>query len=222
MHMVCPFELSLDISNWVDGIICDYNYAFDPSASLKRYFSEGGNGKYIFLVDEAHNLIDRAREMFSASLCKEKVLEVKRIMSTRDKKITNALEKINRIMLSYKRQCEDKPYNIMDTTAELEIALMRLNSYMEKYMEAYKEFENRDIVLEFYFDSLRYMATVERLDECYEIYGRIADNGEFYVHLMCINPSGNLKFCMEKAVSTIFFSATLFRVYYNKEVLSGN
>ena len=115
-HMVCPFELSLDISNWVDGIICDYNYAFDPSASLKRYFAEGGNGKYIFLVDEAHNLIDRAREMFSASLCKEKVLEVKKIMSLRDRKIVNALEKVNRILLSYKRQCEDRPYIIMDTT----------------------------------------------------------------------------------------------------------
>ena len=221
-HMVCPFELSLDISNWVDGIICDYNYAFDPSASLKRYFAEGGNGKYIFLVDEAHNLIDRAREMFSASLCKEKVLEVKKIMSLRDRKIVNALEKVNRILLSYKRQCEDRPYIIMDTTAELEITLMRLNSYLEKYMEAHKEFENRDIVLDFYFDSLRYMATVERLDECYEIYGRIADNGEFYVHLMCINPSGNLKFCMEKAVSTIFFSATLLPVNYYKELLSGN
>jgi Rad3-related DNA helicase len=110
----------------------------------------------------------------------------------------------------------------MDTTAELEITLMRLNSYLEKYMEAHKEFENRDIVLDFYFDSLRYMATVERLDECYEIYGRIADNGEFYVHLMCINPSGNLKFCMEKAVSTIFFSATLLPVNYYKELLSGN
>lgn len=221
-HNVCPFEFCLDISNWVDGIVCDYNYAFDPSASLKRYFSEGGNGKYIFLVDEAHNLIDRAREMYSASLSKDKVLEVKRIMSSRDKKITSALERVNRVLLSYKRQCEDKPYNIMETTADLEIQLMKLRSYMEKYMEHHREFENRDIVLDFYFELINYMNVVERLDECYRIYGRVDEDGEFRVHLMCINPSNNLKMCMEKAVSTVFFSATLLPVNYYKELLSGD
>ena len=221
-HNVCPFEFCLDISNWVDGIVCDYNYAFDPSASLKRYFSEGGNGKYIFLVDEAPNLIDSAREMYSASLSKDKVLEVKRIMNTRDKKITSALERVNKVLLGYKRMCEDKPYNLMETTADLEIQLMRLQSYMEKYMEHHREFENRDIVLDFYFELLNYMAVVERLDECYRIYGRVDEDGEFRVHLMCINPSNNLKMCMEKAVSTVFFSATLLPVNYYKELLSGN
>ena len=221
-HNVCPFEFCLDISNWVDGIVCDYNYAFDPSASLKRYFAEGGSGKYIFLVDEAHNLVDRAREMYSASLSKDKVLEVKRIMKTRDKKITAALERINKVLLSYKRSCEDKPYNLMETTADLEIQLMRLRSYMEKYMEHHKEFENRDIVLDFYFELLTYMDVVERLDECYEIYGRVEEDGEFKVNLKCINPSNNLKMCMEKAISTIFFSATLLPVNYYKELLSGN
>ena len=221
-HNVCPFEFCLDISNWVDGIVCDYNYAFDPSASLKRYFAEGGSGKYIFLVDEAHNLVDRAREMYSASLSKDKVLEVKRIMKTRDKKITAALERINKVLLSYKRSCEDKPYNLMETTADLEIQLMRLRTYMEKYMEHHKEFENRDIVLDFYFELLTYMDVVERLDECYEIYGRVEEDGEFKVNLKCINPSNNLKMCMEKAISTIFFSATLLPVNYYKELLSGN
>lgn len=221
-HNVCPFEMSLDISNWVDGIICDYNYAFDPQASLKRYFQEGGNGRYIFLVDEAHNLVDRAREMYSASLCKEKVLEVKRIMNTRDRAITNALERINKVMLSYKRQCDDKQYLLLPSTAELELQLMRFNSLMEKYMEKHRDFENRDIVLDFYFESLNYMATVDRLDECYEIYCKIDEEGDFKTHLMCINPSGNLKYCMQRAVSTIFFSATLLPVNYYKELLSGN
>lgn len=221
-HNVCPFEMSLDISNWVDGIICDYNYAFDPQASLKRYFAEGGNGRYIFLVDEAHNLVDRAREMYSAELCKEKVLEVKRIMTVRDKAIANSLERINKVMLMYKRQLDNKEYLLLPSTAELELQLMRFNSLMEKYLEKHREFENRDIVLDFYFETLNYMATVDRLDECYEIYCRIDDDGNFRTHLMCINPSGNLKYCMQKAVSTIFFSATLLPVNYYKELLSGN
>ena len=69
-HQGSPFEMSLDISNWTDAVICDYNYVFDPNVRLKRYFSEGVKGEYLFLIDEAHNLVERGREMFSASLCK--------------------------------------------------------------------------------------------------------------------------------------------------------
>ena len=77
-HCVCPFEMSLDISYWCDGIICDYNYVFDPNVALKRYFGEGNRGEYIFLVDEAHNLVDRARQMYSAILVKEDFLTIKK------------------------------------------------------------------------------------------------------------------------------------------------
>ena len=76
-YRVCPFEFCLDISSWADGIICDYNYVFDPNTRLKRYFAEGNQGDYLFLVDEAHNLVSRAREMFSACLVKEDILLVK-------------------------------------------------------------------------------------------------------------------------------------------------
>ena len=65
-YRVCPFELSLDLSNWCDSVICDYNYLFDPIMYLKRYFSD--QGPYTFLGDEAQNLVDRAREMYSSQL----------------------------------------------------------------------------------------------------------------------------------------------------------
>ncbi len=74
---VCPFELSLDLSLFCDSVILDYNYCFDPRVKLRRFFGEGVNGNYIFLVDEAHNLVDRAREMFSAELFKEDFLKVR-------------------------------------------------------------------------------------------------------------------------------------------------
>ena len=75
---VCPFEFCLDISSWTDGIICDYNYVFDPNVRLKRYFAEGEQtGSYLFLVDEAHNLVPRAREMYSAAVVKEDLLLAK-------------------------------------------------------------------------------------------------------------------------------------------------
>ena len=77
-YMVCPFEMSLDVSNWADAVICDYNYVFDPQAHIKRFFSESGKEEYLFLIDEAHNLVERGREMYSASLYKEDLLEVRK------------------------------------------------------------------------------------------------------------------------------------------------
>ena len=80
-HQVCPFELSLDVSSWVDAVICDYNYVFDPKVYLRRHFAEPG-GDFGFLVDEAHNLVDRAREMFSAELCSREIQDVGRALKT--------------------------------------------------------------------------------------------------------------------------------------------
>ena len=78
-YQVCPFEMSLDVASWVDDIICDYNYVFDPNVYLKRFFSEEEKGDYIFLVDEAHNLVERSREMYSAIIYKEDgVLQTRR------------------------------------------------------------------------------------------------------------------------------------------------
>lgn len=76
-HKVCPYEMSLDVSYWCDGIICDYNYVFDPDASLKRYFGDGGKGNYVFLVDEAHNLVDRARKCTAQRLSRKIFLPAK-------------------------------------------------------------------------------------------------------------------------------------------------
>lgn len=77
-HQVCPFEMCLDMSLFADAVICDYNYLFDPHVYLKRFFAEGSGGRYIFLIDEAHNLLERGREMYSASLYKNSFLEVRR------------------------------------------------------------------------------------------------------------------------------------------------
>ena len=77
-HRVCPFEMCLDMSLFADAVICDYNYLFDPHVYLKRFFSDSSGGDYIFLIDEAHNLLERGREMYSAVLKKEQFLELRR------------------------------------------------------------------------------------------------------------------------------------------------
>ncbi len=103
---VCPFEMSLDLALWADGVICDYNYVFDPNARLKRFFGEGVSGEYIFLIDEAHNLVERGREMYSAYVCKEEVLEVRKKVKERAPALARSLDKVNRQLLSMKKECE--------------------------------------------------------------------------------------------------------------------
>ena len=103
-HMVCPFEMSLDVSNWADAVICDYNYAFDPQAHLKRFFSESGKGEYLFLIDEAHNLVERGREMYSASLYKEDLLEVRKLVKAEDPKLAKGLSECNQQFFGIKER----------------------------------------------------------------------------------------------------------------------
>ncbi|MDE7431048.1 MAG: DEAD/DEAH box helicase family protein [Lachnospiraceae bacterium] len=225
-HNVCPFEMSLDISNFMDGVICDYNYVFDPYVKLKRYFSEGARGDYVFLVDEAHNLVERAREMYSAVLVKEDILTCKKIVKEKSKRVYNALEKCNKEMLKHKRECVGEGngygYTLLNDTEELVHNLLRLSQSLEKFLDDNKEFEGREEVLNEYFNVRTYLDIYELVDENYVIYSDFNEEGGFFIKLFCVNPSGNLSQCMEQGLSTVFFSATLLPVNYYKELLSGS
>ena len=96
-HQVCPFELSLDLSSWVDVVVCDYNYVFDPKVYLRRHFAEEP-GDYAFLVDEAHNLVDRAREMFSADLDTREIQDVRRALKQAVPRCAKALSRLSAAM----------------------------------------------------------------------------------------------------------------------------
>ena len=148
-YQVCPFEMSLDVATWVDNILCDYNYVFDPNVYLKRFFQEGIKGDYIFLVDEAHNLVDRSREMYSAQLYKEDMLAVKRIMKPHHYMIAKTLDKCNKAMLEFKRECET--YEVQESVGVLTFHLMRLASQLEEFFEKPREFPEKKEVLDFYF-----------------------------------------------------------------------
>ncbi len=217
---VCPFEFCLDISSWVDGVICDYNYVFDPSARLKRYFADGVSGDYLFLIDEAHNLVGRAREMYSGLLVKEDVLAVKRLVKGRYGKLERALERCNRTLLELKRECEG--YQVLPEANLLVSNLMGAFGEMEKFLEEEKEFPGRDEVLEFYFEVRHFLNMYEGLDERYRIYTELGADGTFRLRLFCIDPSRLLKECLDKGRGSVFFSATLLPVRYYKKLLSGN
>jgi len=214
-HLVCPFEMALDVSLWVDGVICDYNYVFDPKAHLKRFFSEGKKGKYLFLIDEAHNLVERGREMYSATLYKEDFLSVKKKVKEYHK-LTYQLDACNKILLEMKRECEN--YKVYENVSHFYIKLVNVYSQLEKLLE-----ENRhvdDEILDFYFNVRFFLETYENLDENYEVYTEMEENGNFKIKLFCVNPATNLEKYLEYGNGTIFFSATLLPIVYYKKLLS--
>lgn len=217
-HRVCPFEMSLDLSVWADAVICDYNYVFDPNAHLKRFFSEGGNKGYIFLIDEAHNLVERGREMFSAVLYKEDFLELKRIIKNRDEKMASLLEGTNRLFLALKRECER--YRVLESVSHISLKLMQLLTEMEKFLEEEENGEQREKVLDLYFQVRGFLNIYDIMDENYVIYSEMEADGRFKLKLFCINPASNLQNYLEQGRGTIFFSATLLPIRYYKSLLS--
>ena len=169
-YQVCPFEMSLDVATWVDNILCDYNYVFDPNVYLKRFFQEGIKGDYIFLVDEAHNLVDRSREMYSAQLYKEDMLAVKRIMKPHHYMIAKTLDKCNKAMLEFKRECET--YEVQESVGVLTFHLMRLASQLEEFFEKPREFPEKKEVLDFYFAVHNFLNMYELVDDTNRFFRR--------------------------------------------------
>lgn len=215
---VCPFELGLDLSLWADAVICDYNYVFDPNARLKRFFGEGVKGEYLFLIDEAHNLVERGREMYSASLYKEDIMKVRRLVKERDIKLARQLEDCNKQLLALKRECDG--CQVIGSAGGIYLKLLSVMAEMERYLEESTDEEIREEVLSLYFEVRMFETIYEKLDENYMIYSEIDDDGKFQIRLFCVNPSVNLKESLDKGISTVFFSATLLPIRYYKELLS--
>lgn len=217
---VCPFEFSLDVALWTDAVICDYNYIFDPRAKLKRFFGEGVKGDYLFLIDEAHNLVERGREMFSADLCKEDFLALKKEVKDHSRKMSRALERCNHYLLDLKRESEG--VRIHEDVGLLPVYLMNLSGIMEEFLEDSKNGELNKKILELYFKVRSFLDTCDRLDQNYVIYSEVCEDRSFVLHLYCVDISENLQECLNKGRSTIFFSATLLPIQYYKSLLSAD
>ena len=217
-HRVCPFELCLDTASWADNIICDYNYVFDPNVYLRRFFAEGTKEEYLFLVDEAHNLVERARSMYSAVLVKEDFLAVKKLVKPYSKKVAAELEKCNKILLAYKRECED--YQICENISNFAFALMRFGAAADTFLQKSTEFPGKKEFLDLYLKVRHFLNMYERLDEHYVIYTQFLENHSFMIKLFCVDPALNLQECLDKGRSTVFFSATLLPIQYYKKLLS--
>ena len=222
-HKVCPFEFALDLSLWADGVICDYNYVFDPRVYLKRFFLSN-NGDYAFLIDEAHNLVDRAREMFSAQISKSAFWEAKKIMKERQPKIAKQLSKINSYMVALRKQCSEEGFIV--SKDELNDLYKMLNNFIRESEEwilknQSKNIEGFDQVLEVYFNSISFTKISEFYDERYVTFIDAKSN-EVRVKLFCIDPSYLLADAIKRGKTAIFFSATLTPINYFMDILGGD
>ena len=223
-HQVCPFEFSLELSNFSDCIICDYNYVFDPRVYLKRFFLEGSTD-FTFLVDEGHNLVDRAREMFSAEISKRQVLQLKKDSKVSAKELAQILNKINSYMAKIKKLCDESSngYTQKDLPIELVQLLREFTFYAEKWILENKENSSsfKDSLMEFYFNTLSFIRTSEDYDEKYITYGENLFE-DTKLKLFCLDPSHLLREAMKRGKASILFSATLMPMDYYIEILGGD
>jgi len=217
-HRVCPYEMCLDISSWVDAVICDYNYVFDPNVYLRRFFGDGVKGDYLFLIDEAHNLVERGRKMYSAVLCKEDFLETAKIVKEHSAKLYKFLKKCNRLMLEYKRECDE--CTVMENIAGLSLQLMNLLGEMENFLEKEHEEKVQKAVLEFSFSVRHFLNMYDIADENYVIYSHYDDEQRFLITLYCVNPKRNLQECLNKGRGAVFFSGTFLPLPYYRSLFS--
>lgn len=222
-YTLCPFELSLDVALFCDAIVCDYNYLFDPVVYLKRFFSEGP-GKYTFLVDEVHNLVDRARSMFSATLRKSLVMQVKRQLDKKlHKRLWNAVNAMNKVMVSLNKVLIESGETIHVSKADL----AEWNEFVLKFTFVAKEWlpqntqsEAQADVLELYFESLRYVKIAELYDERYTTQ-ITRTHSDLEIKQLCLDPAFLLSEKLKLGASSVLFSATLRPIDYYTNVLGG-
>ncbi len=224
LYNVCPFELALDASLYCDMIIGDYNYLFDPRVKLLRFFDEISE-RYCFLIDEAHNLVDRGRDMFSCEVDKKSILELKRNTDPKWDDLKKRLEKINReLNILKKERFEEGKGTVYDSSREipgkLVTACSRCTAIMEKYIDCDMEDEYNILFMDLYFNLLFFCKVSEMYDERYATF-YIRRSKNMHVKLMCLDPSYLLGKAMDKGISSILFSATLEPAQYYKGILGG-
>lgn len=219
-HEVCPFEMGLDMSLFSDGVVCDYNYLFDPRAHLRRFFAEGIKGSYLFLIDEAHNLVERGRSMYSATLVKEDFLKLKEIIKPHSPYLARLSEKCNKELLALKKECET--YRVLTSHASFITACNKLHGAINNYLDDHEDCPVKEPLLDFYFEVSRFLDTYDRMDsEHYVTYTGYDETDRFFIKEFCVDPSEELKQCMDKGVASVLFSATFLPIQYYKGLLGG-
>ena len=223
-HTVCPFEFSLDLSLWSDIVICDYNYVFDPRAHLKRFFQDN-KGQYAFLIDEAHNLVDRAREMFSAELYKSEIRGLKRLSRKNHPELTKRLDALNKHFGQLGKKIEQEGDGESWINPQLSTNLLALvHNFLREAEKVLAQGSANvlfwDELVECYFSALGFERVGELYDDYYTTYAE-KQGKEVRFKLFCLDPSKNIRSALARGSAAVFFSATLSPQEYFRDLLGG-
>lgn len=213
-HRLCPFFFSLELSPWCDAVICDYNYAFDPRVYLRNFFLEG-SGDNLLLIDEAHNLAERSRDMFSAALSKQAFLDVRRPLRQAQPRLYRTLGRINTLLVQYRRRCQAAGGALAEPEppSDLVLLLAGFLRQAESVLVGATTAAAREALLELYFSVCGFLRVAEQFDESYSTC--LQTNGrDLVVRLFCLDPSRQLAGALARGCAAVFFSATLTPRHY--------
>ena len=217
-NQICPFEFELDLSLFMDMIICDYNYLFDPISYMKRYFDEDSS-HYLALVDEAHNLVDRSRDMYSASLSYEMFKDARKsVRHSKFHKLKLAMSKMNKMFKEYLFY-EDGNHILQ---AFNDYTYKTLSSFVTTMQDINKN-ENKEMtkdLLSFYLEVNRFNRILDLVNDSYLLYVEV-NKGNVVLNADCLDASKFLNGCLEAIKGSVLFSATLSPLEYYINTLGG-
>jgi len=212
-HQLCPFELALQLSLDADIVIGDYNYGFDPRVRLHRFFDDGGD--YVLLVDECHNLLDRAREMFSAALDWEHVMALLRLLPKRKSALRTAADNLRKAFVELRKQSEPLQDKLDASFVKCVRGFTRAG---EPYVDHPPAESYAPVLVDLYFRAKNFLLAYEGMDKCCRILYQHQGN-QLNVKIFCIDPAGRLMEIYRRVRSSICFSATLAPMDYFARVL---
>ena len=232
---VCPYELEFEAAVFCECIICDYNYVFDPHVNAGGLFGNTNKNRSVLLLDEAHNLLDRARDMYSADISKEELRTIRKSFQQRNTYIVKAIQNVIRTLTSLEREekaireAGEEEAGIYTKTAAMLAAkseklyypLLRLLEPLKDYLKEHTEFEDRDDIVQTFFRLNHFLYILERKGEGYQIYSTGTGN-RYVLRLFCVDPSACIEEYLNKTCSAIFFSATLLPIRYFRQLLAGH
>jgi len=221
-NAMCPFEFQLDLSQYSDVVICDYNYFFDPLVHLERYFDPGiDSSRYLILVDEGHNLVERGRDMYSATLSSKELFFAKRSLKRiKVPSLKKAISKIERLFsgyaATYPEGSTDFPLPPIELTKALE-------SFKRAHQKASKEGHSHigGDYKEFFLQSNKYLKLLDGYFSSSSLVYLDRRGKDVVVKLYCLDPSRYLRESLQKVKGAIIFSATLSPIDYYMDAILG-
>lgn len=227
-YLVCPYELSLDISEYCEVIICDYNYVFDPHVRFRRYFGVE-NEKNMILVDEAHNLPDRAREMYSATITAAPFLKVyseKTEFFAMHPEVKKATAEVIKTLRDVALLCKEEETSSGDevggwylSSEILPAPGKALSAFAASVKKVSRETDVDDPdILRAYDDAVKYI-TAENDGVSNSVFFAETSGTKLKISIRCLDPSDKLSEMMAATSSAVFFSATLTPMDYFADIL---